>query len=128
MGPLGALLSGALAETIGVRETLFVAAAGNDGANIETAGFYPASYNLDTIVSVAATTSSDTLAGFSNYGVTSVDLGAPGAAIYSTLPGNTYGTYSGTSMATPQVAGVVALAAAQFPGATSLQLKQAVKP
>ncbi|MFN7768903.1 MAG: S8 family serine peptidase [Planctomycetaceae bacterium] len=110
----------------GDQGVLFVAAAGNDGANIETAGFYPASYNLDTIVSVAATTSSDTLAGFSNYGVTRVDLGAPGAAIYSTLPGNTYGTYSGTSMATPQVAGVVALAAAQFPGATSLQLKQAV--
>jgi Ca2+-binding RTX toxin-like protein len=110
----------------GDQGVLFVAAAGNDGANLETGGFYPASYSLDSIVSVASTTSSDTLSSFSNSGVTKVDLGAPGSSIYSTLPGNTYGTYSGTSMATPHVAGVVALAAAQFPGATHLQLKQAV--
>ena len=113
-------------QAAGDQGVLFVAAAGNDGANIETGSYYPAGYSSNNIISVAATTSSDTLASFSNYGATRVDLGAPGASIYSTLPGNTYGNFSGTSMATPHVAGVVALAAAQFSDATHLQLKQAV--
>ncbi len=113
-------------QAAGDQGVLFVAAAGNEATNIETGGFYPAAYSNNNIISVAATNASDLLASFSNYGATKVDLGAPGAAIFSTLPGNNYGTYSGTSMAAPHVAGVVALAAAQFPGATHLQLKQAV--
>src|SRR5262249_5212712 len=63
---------------------VFVAAAGNDGVNADTTVFYPASYDVDNIVSVAATTRTDALASFSNFGPKSVDLAAPGAAIYST--------------------------------------------
>ena len=113
-------------EAAGDQGILFVAAAGNDGANIDSGDFYPARYDNANLISVASTTSSDLMSSFSNYGAVGVDLGAPGSAIYSTLPGNTYGTYSGTSMATPHVTGVVALAAAQFPDATISQLKQAV--
>jgi VCBS repeat-containing protein len=88
---------------------IFVAAAGNESNNNDNFPSFPASYDLDNIISVAATDHNDNLASFSNYGATSVDLGAPGVSILSTTPGNTYDTYSGTSMATPHVAGVAAL-------------------
>jgi VCBS repeat-containing protein len=88
---------------------IFVAAAGNEGSNNDSLPFFPASYSLDNIISVAATDHNDNLASFSNFGATSVDLGAPGVNILSTTPGNTYDTFSGTSMATPHVVGVVAL-------------------
>jgi len=88
---------------------IFVAAAGNDGADNDEANFYPASFDLDNIIAVAATDHNDALASFSNTGATTVDLAAPGLDIYSTMPANSYGTLSGTSMATPHVAGVVGL-------------------
>jgi subtilisin family serine protease len=105
---------------------LFVAAAGNWGWDNDTYPEYPASYDLDNIIAVAATDNNDQLAWFSNYGAASVDLGAPGVDIYSTFPGNSYGTLSGTSMATPHVSGVAALLWAQNPDMTATQVKNRI--
>ncbi|NDC64473.1 MAG: hypothetical protein EBZ59_10945, partial [Planctomycetia bacterium] len=105
---------------------LFVAAAGNDGANNDTSPSYPASYTDSSIIAVAAVDSSGRLASFSNVGATSVDVAAPGVGILSTTPTNTYSSYSGTSMATPHVTGVAALLKAAVPAATSAQIRSAI--
>ncbi|MDQ3940404.1 MAG: S8 family serine peptidase, partial [Actinomycetota bacterium] len=99
---------------------LFVAAAGNSSRDNDTTPHYPSSYSNDNVISVASTTntSTDSLSSFSNFGATSVDLGAPGSGIYSTTLNNTYGTKSGTSMATPHVAGAAALVWAYHPTET----------
>ncbi len=107
---------------------LFVAAAGNGGRDgvgddNDATSHYPSNYNSSNIISVAATDSKDALAGFSNYGSTSVDLAAPGVSILSTLPGDTYGSYNGTSMATPHVAGVAALLKSKNSSADDATLK-----
>jgi subtilisin family serine protease len=93
----------------GSSDMLFVAAAGNAGTNNDTTGFYPASFPLANVLSVAATDNQDGLAGFSNYGSTTVHLGAPGVSILSTAPGGGYVWMSGTSMATPHVSAAAAL-------------------
>jgi subtilisin family serine protease len=94
-----------------------VAAAGNDGTNNDTKPDYPANFStsLNNVVTVAASTNTDQLASFSNYGVNSVDLAAPGVNILSTLPNSKYGDMSGTSMATPEVTGALALVWGQHP-------------
>lgn len=102
---------------------LFVAAAGNAGSDNDAAVFYPASYDVPNVVAVAATDRNDQKASWSNYGATSVDLGAPGADIYSTVPGNSYAYKSGTSMATPYVSGVAGLIKAQYPALASDGIK-----
>ncbi len=107
---------------------LFVAAAGNGGADgvgddNDTTPNYPSNYDSPNIISVAATNNQDALASFSNYGASTVDLAAPGVSILSTLPRNTYGSYSGTSMATPHVTGVAALLKSKDPSADDAQLK-----
>jgi len=86
-----------------------VVSAGNDAENNDVAGSVPATMPVDGMIVVAATDPADELADFSNWGVQSVDIGAPGVEIMSTLPGNTYGYNQGTSMAAPQVSGAVAL-------------------
>jgi thermitase len=106
---------------------IFIAAAGNGGSdgvgdNNDATPEYPASYELPNVVSVAASNDTDRLASFSNFGATSVDLAAPGVGILSTLPGG-YGRFSGTSMATPHVAGVAALIKNQDPGLDDAQVK-----
>ncbi|HUE74874.1 MAG TPA: S8 family serine peptidase [Pirellulaceae bacterium] len=111
---------------------LFVAAAGNSGDNNDTKASYPSNYNTtagagyDAVIAVAAIDKYGSLASFSNYGSTTVDVGAPGVGIYSTLPNNTYGGYSGTSMATPHVTGALVLYAAANPGASAEAIRSAV--
>lgn len=105
---------------------LTVAAAGNESANNDTTPSYPANVNSTAVISVAATDASNRLASFSNYGATTVDVAAPGVGIYSTTPNNSYASYSGTSMAAPHVAGLVALMAAANPEATAGQIRSAI--
>ncbi len=107
-GPYDATLGKAISNAA-AKGHIFVAAAGNDSQNNDTTTSYPSGYNYDNIVAVAATDHLDNLAYFSNYGVNTVDIAAPGVNILSTLPGNTYGSYSGTSMATPHVTGALSL-------------------
>jgi subtilisin family serine protease len=108
---------------------IFVAAAGNAGTNNNTTAFWPSNYSLtyDNVVSVASVDRNNNLSSFSNYGSTTVTLGAPGSSILSTTPNNTYSTFSGTSMASPHVAGALALLRDQNPTWTYTQLINKLK-
>ncbi|PYM93048.1 MAG: peptidase S8 [Candidatus Rokuibacteriota bacterium] len=108
------------------RGILFIAAAGNNSSDNDVTPAYPAGYNLPNILAVAATTRTDALASFSNFGRRTVHLGAPGQEILSTTPGNTYSVFSGTSMATPHVTGVAALLKAQDPSRDWRALKNLI--
>jgi subtilisin family serine protease len=115
---------------------LLVAAAGNEGTNVDAAPFYPASLMLPNVVSVSATGPEATLADYSNYGPVSVHIAAPGGdfnysngGILSTwataaTPSTLYHEIQGTSMATPMVTGALALIASQRTELSALQLRQ----
>jgi subtilisin family serine protease len=116
---------------------LFVAAAGNSSLNNDRSGSFPANFSTttgtasenaapyDSVISVAAIASDGNLASFSNYGATTVDLGAPGVQILSTVP-NGYGYLSGTSMAAPHVTGAVALYTSRYPNATPAEIRRGI--
>jgi len=99
----------------GDADIIYVAGAGNNGTNNDSTPFYPASFVLSNIISVGATDSQATKAGFSNFGASSVDISAPGVSILSTIRNNQYAYYNGTSMATPHVTGAIALIYAYRP-------------
>jgi thermitase len=102
---------------------IFVTAAANDGKNNDKTDVYPANAGTPNMMTVAASNSGDTKPSWSNYGRAKVSLAAPGDAIISTLPGNKYANLSGTSMATPLVAGLVAFLKAQDPSLTGAEVR-----
>ena len=107
-GPYSHSLKDAI-DAAGEAGVLFVAAAGNDDVNNDVEPHYPSSYDCENIIAVLSTDKNDNKSGFSCYGLNTVDLGAPGSSILSCEPGNGYDYHSGTSMATPHVAGACAL-------------------
>lgn len=113
--------------------TLVIASAGNDSnnpfggcpgwCNNDERLKYPASFDSENLLVVASTTSNGSMSSFSNTGVRTVDVAAPGSNIYSTINGNKYGMASGTSMAAPNTSGVAAMILSYYPDLSATQLK-----
>jgi subtilisin family serine protease len=121
--------SSALDDVIEYAESkglIFVAAAGNSSKDTDFTPHYPSSLKHGNIISVASITEGDDLSTFSNYGDSSVDLGAPGSSIVSTYIGNSYLSLSGTSMATPHVSGATALLWSEFPERSAQEIIQLI--
>ncbi|OUS15436.1 peptidase S8 [Nonlabens dokdonensis] len=117
------------------KDVLFVNAAGNEGIDTDFTQVYPQDQELageeisDNFLTVGALNfeyGANLLANFSNYGKSSVDVFAPGVAIYSTAPNNKYRNAGGTSMAAPATAGVAAVIRSQYPKLTAAQVKQVI--
>jgi subtilisin family serine protease len=109
-------------QAAGAAGVLFVAAAGNSGTNNDIIPTYPASYSMRNIIAVAATNQYDEIPLWSSYGQASVDLGAPGENILSTVPGG-YAAFSGTSMAAPHVTAALGLIFARYPAIAHLDAR-----
>ena len=111
---------------------LFIAASGNSAQNNDLDSSFPSSYTTklttgyEAVISVSSIDKYGSFSYFSNYGASTVDLGAPGSSIYSTIPGGSYATYSGTSMAAPHVTGAVALYSSTNPSANGPDIVQAL--
>lgn len=112
-------------DALGDAGVVNVFAAGNSNQNNDSFPSYPVSYTSPSIIGAAASDSNDTRASFSSYGLTTVDLAAPGVNILSTVPGG-YANFSGTSMATPHVTGAVALLSAYHPELSAASLKASI--
>jgi len=108
------------------QQLLFVCAAGNSGANIDESPVYPASFDCENVISVAAVNRNGLLSGFSNYGEASVDIAAPGEDIISTTPSDGYGNMSGTSMAASFVTGEAALLLGMDSNTSAIELKERI--
>lgn len=122
----GRAYSQALKDAIDQYDGLFVASAGNDGTNNDVDPMYPASYDCKNIISVAAVDPYDTLARFSNYGLKTVDIAAPGKNILSLDLAGEYSPLNGTSMAAPHVAGAAALLKSSMPNISTITLKRII--
>ena len=103
---------------------LFVAAAGNEGLDTDVLPYYPCAYDRANVICVGS--AYDQLVRYSNHGIATVHLGAPGDSVLSTVPGNRYEMSDGTSMATPHVTGAIVLLTAQDPGRDWRALKNLV--